>query len=220
MIDWLPVDAEARNGSTPKKKKNWWCGMIGPPIVAGEIVAVERRVRVVRTRQRILRVHRLVVEVVAGQSMPLISAGLGGHGELDRTRAAVFHGEGVDLSGRFLNDVRIRSQVQHALANRAGGVEAVHDPHVGNGSLTVGADVNGAFGGIVVHAGAWRVRGAQAEARDAGSQGDQRDHATAGERQSAEFAGFQRQLVARFGSIQQRSFTGDGDRFRRRANLN
>jgi len=29
-----PVAADERSGSIAKKKKNWWCGMIGPPMAA------------------------------------------------------------------------------------------------------------------------------------------------------------------------------------------
>src|SRR6267142_786233 len=38
VICWLPVEADARSGSTPKKKKNWRCGMIGPPIVPEKLL--------------------------------------------------------------------------------------------------------------------------------------------------------------------------------------
>src|SRR5215471_332615 len=56
----------------------------------GEVVAMERIVGVVGAGQRVLREHRLVVKIVAGQAVELIGTRLGGHGDLKTTAVSIF----------------------------------------------------------------------------------------------------------------------------------
>src|SRR5206468_5305724 len=110
-----------------------------------DVVAMEWIVGVIGAGQGVLGVHVLVVEVVAHQAMESILAGLRGHGELDRARVPILHGKGVDLVGRFLDDVGIWSEVQDTLPDGAGYVQAVHDPHVRDPALAVGAGIHFRF---------------------------------------------------------------------------
>ena len=121
---------------------------------SGEIIAMEWSVRVVRTGQGILRKHLLIVKVVAGQAVELIRARLRSLRHLKATAATVFHRKCVDLNIHFLDEIGVGSEIQHALANSAGDIEPVHDPHIRNRALAVDADIHCLFRRIIVDAGA------------------------------------------------------------------
>ena len=71
------------------------------------------------------------------------------HG-LQSGRATVFARERIDLNTGLLNRFRLRCEVQHALANSTGHVEAIYDVLIVVLALAIRAGINLLFRGIVV----------------------------------------------------------------------
>src|SRR5450631_4504720 len=85
------------------------------------------------------REHPLIVEIVRRRTMKLVRAGSGGKCRYQSGGAAVLHRKGVDLNAGLLDGVGRGRQIQHALANSAGYVEAVDHVLIVIRALTVGA---------------------------------------------------------------------------------
>ena len=181
-------------------------------------------VGVVGVRQRTFSVHRLVAEVIAGQTMKLIRTRFCRQRNLEATPASVFDRKRVDLNVCFLDSVGVRREIQDSLPNGTGDVKPVHDPHIRNRTLTVDTDVDGRFRRIIIHACSGSARSHartahEAQSRDAGGQAHEREHVTARNRQSRKLLGFERQLISRLGRIQQRDLGSDGHRLGNSAGL-
>src|SRR5207237_7229681 len=88
-----------------------------------------------------LREPVLIVEPVRRRAVELVGARLGGHHFLHAGGAAVFARIRIHLHTGFLDRLWIRRQVQYALPDAAGDVEAVDYVHVRHLPLTIGAGV-------------------------------------------------------------------------------
>src|SRR5882757_462400 len=189
-----------------------------------KVVAMEGRVRVVRSRQGVLRIHLLIVEVVAGQTVELIGTRLGCLRDLEAAAAAVLHRKCVYLNVQFLDEIGVGGKVQNALPNGAGDIQSIDDPHIRDRALAIDADVYGLFGGEVVQARARSARSharaaGQSEPRDAGCHADQREHIAACQRQIPQGLSLESGLISRVGGVHERIFRRDRHRFGRGTEL-
>ena len=98
--------------------------------------------------------------------MEPVCAGFGRKDGLQSGGATVFARKRVDLNTGFLNCIRLRSQVQNALANSAGDVQAINNVLIVVLALAVGAGVNLRFGREVVHAGSRAPRRTRSQPGD------------------------------------------------------
>ena len=125
---------------------------MGPPIVPERLLLWKGLYGMVGAGERVLGKHRLIIEIITRQAVEFIRTGfvvMATCRPLPRPYSLVV---GVDLICCFLNDVGVGDQIQYTLSDAARDVQAVNGPHVRNGSLTVGADVNGGLRGEIVDA--------------------------------------------------------------------
>src|SRR6266853_96718 len=100
----------ARNYRAPKSKAHV-IGMEGQ-VGAGEVLP---------------SVHSLVIEKVRGGTVVPVRARFGCKNSLHSSSAAVLARKRVDMNTGFLNGVRLRGQIQDALANSTGHVMPIHN---------------------------------------------------------------------------------------------
>src|SRR5208283_1413862 len=98
------------------------------------------------------------------QAMEFIRTRLCRRGNLQTASTPVLAVISIDLNVVFLNDIGVGYQIQDSLPDAACDVQPVDNPHICNGALTVGADVNRRLRGEVIYA---RPRSARGNARTA-----------------------------------------------------
>src|ERR1035437_7623624 len=121
--------------------------------------------------------------------------------------------KGVYLNAGLLNGVGLRRQVQYALPDSTGDIQAVNDVLIVVLALTVCACINLLLSGVVVDAGGRAAGCAGPQTRDSGSHGDQGNEVAANDWQLRNALILQGHLESAIGCVDDWRFRADNDGF-------
>src|SRR4051812_12603697 len=168
------------------RRPQWLHRKIKKAIVVRKYWATDREIHVVGMKwfvrgsdEMLAREHPLVVEVILSRTVELVRSRPRGEHGLQAGGAAVLTAECVYLNAGFLDGCRLGSQVQNALTNSAGHIQAVDHILIVVLSLTICAGIDLLPCGEIVDPRSWAARTARSESRNSRRQRHKRDQVTA-----------------------------------------